>query len=94
MNSSELPTFADFFALLSNLPTGQLLFLALSGVLWVVGGNMLTAMHYKRKGKHWTSGFLPFAFPFKAFNSKEWGILFLLLIICMSLATLGMSFAR
>ena len=62
-----------------------------AAVTWLIGGNVLVALHYKRVGKPWWSGFRPFAFPFKDFNATEWLILLLLAATALSLGGLGIS---
>ena len=53
--------------------------IAAGGVLlWLIGGNVLVAYHYKRRGMPMESGFHPFAYPFKHFNGREWLVLALL----------------
>lgn len=43
--------------------------------VWLIGGNLLVAWHYRRMGKSPWSGLKPFAFPFRDFNSREWIVL-------------------
>ena len=76
------------------MPIGQLILIALFMATWLIGGNILIAMHYKRVGKHWASGFKPFAFPFKNFNAKEWFLLFLLAVVAMSFGVAGISYGK
>ena len=49
-----------------------LLLVGLGIAVWIVGGNLLVASHYRRVGKSTWSGLRPFAFPFRHFNSREW----------------------
>ena len=51
---------------------GTLLLVGLGIAVWLVGGNVLVALHYRRLGKSPWSGFKPLAFPFKQFNASEW----------------------
>ena len=68
--------------LANNSPATLLLILVGAGV-WLIGGNMLVARHYRRVGKSPWSGFKPFAFPLGDFNTREW---------CMFLLLGGISF--
>jgi len=73
------------------MPVGQLVFFALFAGTWLIGGNVLIASHYKRIGKHWASGFKPFAFPFKDFNAKEWQLLLGLAVMSLAFLAIAMS---
>ena len=42
---------------------GTLLLVGLGIAVWLVGGNVLVALHYRRLGKSPWSGFKPLAFP-------------------------------
>jgi hypothetical protein len=64
---------------------GQVLLVACAAVTWLIGGNVLVAFHYKRVGGAWWSGFRPFAFPFRAFNAREWLILAVLAVTSLTL---------
>jgi len=74
---------SNFGELFASMPVGQLILYLLFAAIWLIGFNILTAFHYKRKGKHWASGFKPFAFPFKDFNKGEWLISLLLVIFSL-----------
>ena len=52
-----------------------LILVGLGMAVWLIGGNVLIAWHYRRMGKSAWSGLKPFAFPFKDFNFREWAIL-------------------
>ena len=52
-----------------------LILVGLGMAVWLIGGNVLVAWHYRRAGKSAWSGLKPFGFPFKDFNSLEWAIL-------------------
>jgi hypothetical protein len=74
MQNNSTP-FGSLLGIFANMPPLQLLFFFLFAATWLVGGNVLVAFHYRRLGKPWWSGFKPFAFPFRRFNSREWLIL-------------------
>jgi hypothetical protein len=79
---STQPLSPDFFVqAFSTMPAGQIIFLALAAITWLIGSNVLVSYHYKRLGKSWASGFKPFVFPFTKFNAKEWLILFILFLL-------------
>ena len=59
------------------------------GVLWLIGGNVIVALHYHRRGMPWWSGFRPWTFPFRHLNTWEW--LALLLLATASLALMGLG---
>ena len=48
-----------------------LILVALGIAIWVIGGNVLVATHYRRLGKSSWSWLNPFTFPFKRFNARE-----------------------
>jgi len=81
-------------SIVSGMPTGQLVFLGLVVATWLIGGNILIALHYKRIGKAWYSGFKPFAFPFRNFNSNEWLILAALAIVSFVFFFVAMSYGN
>jgi hypothetical protein len=70
---------------------GQVFFLVLFAVTWLVGGNILVASHYRRLGKSPWSGFRPFAFPFANFNAREWLILMGLALLSMIFGAISLS---
>lgn len=53
--------------------------------VWLIGGNLLVAWHYRRMGKSPWSGFKPFAFPFKNFNTLEWVVMAVLAVTSLVL---------
>jgi len=82
----------DIGNIISNIPTGQLVFLGLVAATWLVGGNTLIAFHYKRIGKAWYSGLKPFAFPFRNFNLNEWLIMALLAVVSLGFLLIALSY--
>lgn len=62
----------------SGLSVWQIIFILLALFTWVVGGNVLVALHYMREGKPWYSGLKPFVFPFRYFSPREWRNLIML----------------
>jgi hypothetical protein len=76
------------------MPFGELFFTVLCAVTGLIGGNIVIAMHYKRMGQHWASGFKPFAFPFKNFNGTEWFNLLLVSVITMLFAAMASTFSN
>lgn len=60
------------------------MYLGLFAGTWLIGANVVVALHYKRTGKPIWSGFKPFAFPFKDFNRTEWGLLVILAVIALT----------
>ena len=76
------------------MPFGELFFTVLFIATGLIGGNVVIAIHYKRMGQHWASGFKPFAFPFKNFNGTEWFNLLLVSIITMLLAAVASTFSN
>ena len=61
----------------------QVLFLALAFATWIGGGNLLSALHYRRRGQSWQSGFRPLAFPFPTFNVREKLVLAVLAVLTL-----------
>jgi hypothetical protein len=66
-----------------------LVLVGLGMAIWLIGGNVLVALHYRRMGKSPWSGLKPFAFPFKDFNSGEW--IALAVLATASLALFGFA---
>jgi hypothetical protein len=61
------------------------LFAILAAITWFVGGNVVCALSYRRRGMPLSSGFVPFAFPFHKFNIVEW-----LMMLVVALAAFGL----
>ena len=62
-----------------------IIFLVTGALIWLIGGNVVIAFHYRRMGKSMWSGLKPFAFPVKDFNAQEW-------IRFLFVAVIGMAF--
>jgi len=88
------PDAADFVTFITAMPIGQLVLFGLLLVTWLIGVNILIAFHYKRRGKHWASGFKPFAFPYKDFNAAEWSILGFLFIISLLFLIMALAYGN
>jgi hypothetical protein len=56
----------------SQMPRHQLVFFILAAVTWLIGANVLVALHYRRMGKRTGSAFTSFERGFFAFNRAEW----------------------
>lgn len=91
-NPQDLDLIAFLHKVIENNSTSTLIPVLLGVAVWLVGGNVLVALHYRSLGKPSWSGFKPFAFPFKDFNAKEWTTLIALAIISVSIFALGISF--
>jgi hypothetical protein len=92
MNGPQDIDLRDFFhKVLTNNSRSTLILTALAGATWLIGGNVVVMMHYRRLGKSPWSGFRPFAFPFSKFNFKEWCMLALVAMVAAYLADLGLS---
>jgi xanthine/uracil permease len=85
----DLPDF--FQKVLHNNSRLTLILMALGMATWLIGGNVVVMMHYRRLGKSPWSGFRTFAFPFAKFNFKEWCMLVLLAIIALSIMGYAIS---
>jgi hypothetical protein len=68
--------------LFANNPTALVL-IGLAAVFWVVGGNILIAFHYRRRGVSWWGRLKPSNFAFVHFNGREWLILLILAILSL-----------
>lgn len=81
--------FAEMFRkILEGSSLVTLFLVALGAATWLIGGNILIALHYRRVGKPVWSGFKLFAFPFRNFNLKEWvwlGVIGLTALVLMAL---------
>ncbi len=80
--------------LLSNLAPAQLVFITLFAATWLIGGNIVIALHYRRLGKPWWHGFRPFAFPFKDFNTKEWTMLAVLAALALTFGAIAIELGQ
>ena len=89
MDSDSL--FAFVRAAFARMPRLQLLYLILFAFTWIVGGNVVAALHSRRLGKPWWSGFRPFAFPFRDYNRWEWLVLGCLAAAAMTFIGLALS---
>ena len=74
-----------------NVSASSFLLAAASAVLWLIGGNVLVALHYKRRGLPLESGFQPFAFPFRHFSAGEWAALGFLTVVCLALLVVALE---
>jgi xanthine/uracil permease len=84
--------FRDFFQkVLHNNSRSTLILTALGMAAWLIGGNIVVMMHYRRLGKSPWTGFTRPEFPFFKFNLKEWAMLALVAIIALSLMDFAMS---
>ncbi len=87
---TDIDPVALFQRVVENNSTATLILIVLAAGTWLVGGNLLVAMHYRRMGKSACSGFKPFTFPFMDFNAKEWGILVLLATISFAFMAMAL----
>jgi hypothetical protein len=55
-------------------------------LVWLVGGNLLCASHYRRLGQPVAAGLMSLKFPFFSFNGREWLILIILLLVTFAVA--------
>ena len=74
-----------------KIPALRLVFFALCAITWLIGGNILVALHYRRMGKSVWSGFKSFAFPWKDFNAKEWLVLLALAVVTFIFGAIALS---
>ena len=75
-----------------RLAAAALIFLGVA--LWLVGGNIIVALHYRRRKLPMESGFKPFAFPFGHFAWFEWVALAVLAVLCLASFGLGIEFQQ
>jgi hypothetical protein len=91
MPDSQQPSIGEVLDIFGRMPPLQLLFLALFAATWLIGGNLVVARHYRRVGKSAWSGFKPFAFPWKNFNSSEWLSLLALAVVSLAFGAIALS---
>jgi hypothetical protein len=91
---NKTPQLADVVEIFSNMPYGQLVFLGLFAATWLVGGNILIAFHFRRIGKPWYSGLIPFSWPFRNFNKREWVILGVLFVLSAIFGIVALSYSN
>ena len=90
MTDHRLTSPRDVFQMLGNMPGLQLLFLGLFAATWLIGGNIVVVRHYRRMGRPASSGFKPFAFPWKDFNRAEGLSLFALAIVALTFGVIAL----
>ena len=89
-NPADVDWMALIHKVVANYSTATVILVA-TGLGWLIGVNILVALHYRRLGRPPWSGFRPFAFPFKDFNAFEWICLIALIAACMSIMSFGIS---
>lgn len=76
----------DFFhKVLQNNSRSTLVLITLAGATWLIGGNAVIAMHYRRLGKSLWYGFRNREFPFPKFTLREWCMLVIVAAISLYL---------
>jgi len=65
--------------------------IVLAFAVWLIGGNVLLAFHYRRRGLPMWSGFKPFAFPVAHFVWFEWISLVLLAVGALAFLAIGIG---
>ena len=85
--SGPPPSFQD---VLGDLPTHQIVLLALAGLVWMGGGNLLLHLHRRRLGKTWWQTLNPLEPPFKDFNAREWWTLAGLVVTSLGLVAFAL----
>lgn len=58
-------------------------------LIWLIGGNLLVASHYRRVGQPVAAGLMSLKFPFFSFNGREWFLLIILLLVTFGVAMLA-----
>lgn len=86
---TDIDIIGHFRKILQANSSGTLILLGLAALIWLIGGNVLIALHYRRIGRSIWSGFKPFAFPFKNFNVWEWLCLVGLAIAALTIMALA-----
>jgi hypothetical protein len=71
-------------------PSFTIIFFVTGALIWLIGGNVVISLHYRRIGKSIWSGFKPFANPVKDFNNREWLRLILIALIGMAFMSLAL----
>jgi len=61
------------------------------GFVWLVGGNIIVARHYRRRGQPWWFGLRPWDFPFRDFSWGESAAVAVLAIITPGLFAVALS---
>ena len=61
------------------------------GFVWLVGGNIIVARHYRRRGQPWSFGLRPWDFPFREFSWGETATVVVLAAVAVALFALGLS---
>jgi hypothetical protein len=70
--ATNIDVFDYFRKVLQINSSRTLILIVIAMAIWLIGGNVVVALHYRRVGKSIWSGFKPFAFPFRNFKVWEW----------------------
>ncbi|WP_027083645.1 hypothetical protein [Lysobacter sp. HA18] len=84
---------AEVFSVLAGLPAAQLMLLCAAAIVWLVGGNWLSAACCRRIGKPWWHAFRPGTFVVRHFGSHEWFWLAALAAVSLALIILAVTVA-
>lgn len=87
--SKDLPSPIDLFA---NMPPLQMLFVGLTAITWLIGGNVLMYSTAKRQGLRWYQMLNPLRPPFQHFEGRDWATLGALLILSLLFASIALSY--
>ena len=62
----------DFPPMFAKMPAMQAVFLVLLAATWLIGGNVVFALHFRRLGQSPWTGLKTFANPVLKFNARGW----------------------
>ncbi len=84
----------SFHDIIAHNPTAALILMVLSMSTWLIGGNILVAFHFRRRGLPMWSGLIPFRFRLSDFNATEWLIFAALLVVAVGCGVEGVSISQ
>lgn len=87
MTEPQVP-WLEIWRHLSDAPPLQLVFIALSMLTWIIGGNCVSIAHSRRMGRPWSMFENPFRM-FIEFNASEWAHLAIVFVISWSFCALA-----
>jgi len=90
---AEQNSFSHVLGVISSMPALQLTLIILSAAVWIIGGNILSVLHYRRVGKPWWSIFDLRSFELFRFNGIEWLALAGLFVVAATLGVAAVTFA-
>jgi uncharacterized membrane protein YhaH (DUF805 family) len=88
---TDVPATKD---VLSQLPTGFLVTVAIVGMIWFGGINWILIRQARKAGRPWWDPFIPFTPPFRDMDQRSWLQVFLLVFLGFAVFSVGLNFLQ